>query len=149
MTKLRDGRRVLAAWIVGLQILAFPCLAFGTMMGAIGIRPETDLLIRVIVYSLPLLAEGAVAFVCAQALHARLASRLAYSPVVVALASMAGIIAATPVPWALLVAFGRFVGPDFDSDAFVPIAVAAAGLFFMIGSAVGVMIGSRPRPAPG
>jgi hypothetical protein len=144
---VKDGRRVLAAWIVGGQLLALPCLGLGAMMGALAIRPESDPATRVMVFSLPLLAEGMVAFAVALALRARLARRVSYSPTVVALASCAGMVVALLVAWAALMAWQGLL-PGFDSDAFGLVAAGVAGVLLITASGVGVLLATRGGSAP-
>jgi hypothetical protein len=139
---VKHERRVLAAWIVGGQLLTLPCLALGTMMSAIAIRPETDPATRVMVYSLPLLAEGMVAFAVALALRARLARRISYSPLLVALASCAGMVLALLVASAALMAWQRLV-PGFDSDVFGIVAACVTGVLLITASGVGVLLATR------
>jgi acid phosphatase family membrane protein YuiD len=134
--------RVLAAWIVGGQLLTLPCLALGTMMGAIAIRPETDPATRVLVYALPLLVEGMVAFAVALTLRARLARGLSYSPLVVALASCGGMVLALLVASAALMAWQRLV-PGFDSDVFGIAAACVTGVLLIMASGMGVLLATR------
>jgi len=141
-----SGRRTLVAWIVGVQALAFPCLAFATLMGGIAVRPETSGAIMAAVLALPLIAFGLIALACAQALRRRLSGRLVYSPPVVAAASCAGIVAALPVAWGLGMAWRWFAGPESDSDALLPVAAAITGGLLLLGSAAGVAFATRRAP---
>ena len=139
---MAHGRGVLAAWILGGQLLTLPCVGLATMMGAIAMRPETDLATRVMFYSLPLFVEGMVAFVVALALRARLARRVSYSPLVVALANCAGMVLAVLVPLGALMAWQRLV-PGFDSDSLEIVVAGVTGVLLITAPGMGALLATR------
>ena len=55
---MKHERRVLAAWIVGGQLVTLPCVGLATMMGALGVRPETDMATRAVLFALPCVPCG-------------------------------------------------------------------------------------------
>jgi hypothetical protein len=114
------------------------------MMGALAIRPETDPATRVMVYSLPLLAEGIVAFAVGLALRAGLARRITYSPLVVAAVSSGGMVLALLVASAAVMAWQRLV-PGSGSDALGIVAAFVTGVLLLTASAVGVVLATRGR----
>jgi hypothetical protein len=138
-----DARRVLIAWIVVTQLLAFPFVAFGALMGlvAVPLRLEHWLPVLMILV-LSLLIEGGIAFLCGSALRERLRSRLSYSPLVVALASSMGLLAATLLGGALAMALLRDGSVAVEPLVLIPVGAACLGF----GSGLGTLIGCRYRP---
>lgn len=139
---MTNARRVLIAWIVVVQLLAYPFMALAALMGlaAVPLRLEYWLPISVIV-GLSLLVEGAVAFVCGRALRERLGNRLRYSPFMVALGSTVGLLAATLLAGALAMALAS-VHILEEPLLFIPVVAACLGL----GSGLGTLVGCRYGP---
>jgi hypothetical protein len=146
-----DARRVLIRWILGMQLLAFPCVAFGGLMSLIAVRPgrgSTGTKLMVLLGSCVL--EGGVALICGMALRKRL-ERLSYSPLVVALGSCAGLFGATLVLAGLAAGMARLLSPEMSEwlsmstwPLLVLLPIAALGLG--LGSALGVRVGCRYHP---
>jgi len=137
-----NARRVLIAWIVAMQLLAYPFVALADLMGlaAVPLRLEYWLPISVIL-GLSLLVEGGVALICGRALRERLRGRLRYSPFVVALGSSVGLLLATLLGCALVMALAM-AGIPVEPMLLVPVAAAFLGL----GSGLGTVVACRYDP---
>lgn len=140
---MADARRVLTAWIVVPQLLAFPILAFGTMVVLLHMRGSDT---RVpVVLALPFLVEGAIAFASAVVLRERLKDRLTFSPFAVALGSCIGLFVGTLLVGTLALAWQRSARGLLAPGRFVPIAVLSVACGLAVGSSLGVWAGSRQQ----
>jgi len=138
-----DARRVLVAWIVATQILAFPCLAFGAFMALLGMRPGTDSWIpMLVILVLSFLIEGGIAFFCGAALRERLRNRLSFSPLVVALASCVGLFGGALLVGALGMGWLWAAAGQVEPALFLIVTACGLGL----GSGLGALLGCRYRP---
>jgi hypothetical protein len=114
------------------------------MVAMLSMRPGSDSRVPVVaILALPFLVEGVIAFAIGVALRQSLKDRLTFSPIAVALASCAGLFAATLLVGTLALAWQRVAPGRLDPRRFLPIVAGVGACGLAVGSALGVWAGCR------